>query len=63
MACELSTQCDLVYGFLKCALPDVTIDVALKVPTLKEFHTFRKDYKLQKTKSSPWGMRSIPTHH
>ena len=38
-------QCDLMYGFLKCALQEDTIDVDLKVHTLKGIHTFRKDYK------------------
>ena len=52
MACELSIQCDLVYGFLKCALPEDTIDVDLKVHTLKEIHTFKKDYKSQTSKCS-----------
>ena len=33
MACELLMQCDLIFGFLKCALPEDTIDVDLKVCT------------------------------
>ena len=45
MACELLMQCDFIYGFLKCALPADTMDVDLKVCTLKVIHTFRKDYK------------------
>ena len=35
--------------FLKCALPEDTIDVDLKVHTLKGIHMFRKDYKSQMT--------------
>ena len=31
-------QCDFVYGFLKCALPEGTIDVNLQVHTLKGIH-------------------------
>ena len=54
MACELLMQCDLISGFLKCALPKDTIDVDLKVQTLKGIHTFREDYKMQMTKCSPW---------
>ena len=42
MACELSTQCYLVYRFFKCALPEDTIDVDLKVYTLKGIHMFKK---------------------
>ena len=42
MACELLTQYDLIYGFLKCVLDD-TIDVDLMVYTLKCIHMIRKD--------------------
>ena len=45
-------QCDLMYGFLKCALPEDTIDVDLKVCMLKGIYTFKKDYKSQTSKSS-----------
>ena len=31
MACELSTQSDLIFGILNCTLPDDTVDVNLKV--------------------------------
>ena len=60
MACELSMQCDLVFRFLKCVLPEDTIDVDLKVCTLKGIHTFRKDYKSQMTKCSPWRTKVQP---
>ena len=55
MACELLTKCDLFYGFLKYAFAEDTIDVDLKVHTLKGIHTFKKDYKSQATKCSPLG--------
>ena len=55
MTCELLTQCDLIFGLLKCALPEDTIDVDLKICTLKGIHTFWKDYKSHITKCSPWG--------
>ena len=48
-------QCDLFFGFLKCALTEDTIDVDLKVHTLIGKHTIRKDYKSQMTKCIPWG--------
>ena len=53
MVCELSMQCDLVYRFLKYALPEDAIDVDLKVCTLKGIHTFKKDYKSQSSNCSP----------
>ena len=55
MACELAMQCELVYGFLKCALPEDRIDMYLKVHTLKGIQTFKKDYKSKTSKCSPWG--------
>ena len=63
MACKLLMQCDLIFGFLKCALPDDTIDVDLKVCTPKGMHAFRKDYKMQMTKFSLWGteVQSYPS--
>ena len=42
MACELLMQCHLVFGFLKCALPEDTIDVNLKDHSLKGIHTYIK---------------------
>ena len=54
MAWALTVQCHLVYQFIKCALPGDTIDVDLKVHTLKGIHMFKKDYKSQISKCSPW---------
>ena len=55
MACGLAVQCDLIYGCLKCGLPEDTINVDLKVDTLKGIRTFKKEYKSQTSKFSPWG--------
>ena len=60
MACKLLMQCDLIFGFLKCALTEDTINVDLQVCTLKGIHTFWKDYKLQMTKCSPWDTKVHP---
>ena len=62
MAFELLTQCNLVYGFCKCALPEGTIDVDLQACTLKGIHTFRKDYKSQMTKDALGELSYSPTH-
>ena len=56
MACELTMQCDLIFEILKCTCLDDTIGVDLKVCTLREIHTFRKDRRTQ-IKCSPWGTR------
>ena len=60
MACNLAIQCALVYGFLKCDLPEDTTDMDLKVHMLKIIHTFRRDYKSQTSWCSPWGIEVQP---
>ena len=45
MVIKLAVQCNLIYAYLKCGLTEDTINVDLKVYTLKIIHTFRKDYK------------------
>ena len=60
MACELAMQCNFKFRFLKCALPEDMINVNLKVHTLKGIHTFKKDYKSQSSRCSPWGAEAQP---
>ena len=60
MACDLAVICDLLYRYLKCGLPDDTIDMDLKVCTLKGIHTFKKDYKSQTFRCSPWRVEVQP---
>ena len=45
MTCDHAIQCVMVYGFLKCGLPEDTIDVDLQFYMLKGIHMFKKDYK------------------
>ena len=47
MTFKLTVKCDLVCGFLRCDFPMDTIDVDLKVCTLKGILTCKKDYKTQ----------------
>ena len=54
VALKLARQCDLMYGFLTCALPEDMIDMDLKVYMMKGIHTFKKDYKSKNSKHSPW---------
>ena len=51
MACKLWTQCDLIFGILKCTLLEDTIDEDLKVHTQSGIHTYRKDRSTQIIKS------------
>ena len=60
MACKLAMQCNLIYGFLRCAIQEDMIDVHLKVCMLKGIHTFKKDYKSQTSRCSLWGAEVQP---
>ena len=42
MASEITPTCDLIFGILKCNLPKDTIDVDMKIHTLRGFHTYKK---------------------
>ena len=46
--------CDLICGILSCTLPEVTINVDLKVLTLWGIHTYKKDRSTQVIKCRPW---------
>ena len=56
MACKFSANCDLIFGILSCNLPEDTIDVDLKVCILWGIYTYKKDWRTQVIKCSPWGM-------
>ena len=60
MAFQLTVSCNLDYGLLKCHLPSDTVDVDLKVRTMKGVHVYRKDYKSQVNKCIPWGVEVRP---
>ena len=60
MACEHTIQCDLAYGVMKCGLPEDTVDVDLKVCTLKGIHTFKRHYKSQKFRVQSMGSQRKP---
>ena len=60
MVCKLAIQCNVVYGFIKCALPEDMINVDLMIHTLNGIHTFKKDYKSQNSKCSLWRAKVQP---
>ena len=47
MPCDLSPQCNFLYGLFNCQLPEVTIDIEITVRTLKCIHNFRQDCATQ----------------
>ena len=59
MGCKLAVKCNLMYGYLKCGLPEDTIKMDLRICTLKGIHTFKKDYKSQSSKCTPWETKML----
>ena len=60
MAHNLAPQCNFLYGFFQCNLPEDTIDVEIMVRTMKGIHTFKKDSNNQTSSCSPWGLQVHP---
>ena len=60
MACELSANCDLIFGILSCNLPEDSIDMDLKACALQGIHTYKKDRSTQVIKYSSWGTEVKP---
>ena len=50
MASEITPTCDLIFGYLRCNLLKDTIDIDLKVHTLRGIHTYKKDLSSQVNK-------------
>ena len=60
MACELSANCELIFGILSCNLQRDAIDMDLKVCTLWGIYTYKKERSIQVSKYSPWGTNVKP---
>ena len=60
MSCELTHNCDLIFGILNTNLPKDTIDVFLKVHTLLGIYIYKKDRSTQVSKYSPLGSEVKP---
>ena len=59
MAKDLIAVCDLVNAVMKFNLPKDTIDVDLKVHTLRDIHTYKKDRDNLIKKFSSWSDKLI----
>ena len=53
-------ECNFLHGYLWCLLPGETIDVEVKVTTMKEIHAFRRDCTSQIIMCKPWSPRLCP---
>ena len=60
MACDLAPNCNFLFWYFSCTLPEDMIDVDITVQMLKGNHTLRKDRSIQVSKCSPWGMEVRP---
>ena len=60
MACILMPQCNFAHGYFRCILPEETIDIEVRVKTVKGIHTLRRDCTTQVTSCKPWSPKLHP---
>ena len=54
MASQISPTCDFVFGFLQCNLPEDTIDIDLKVCTIRGIYIYKEDCNTCTNKFRSW---------
>ena len=55
MARQINTVCNLVLGYVKCKLPEDTVDVHVIIRMLWGTHTLKEDRDCYTLKFKPWG--------
>ena len=60
MACILRPECNFLNGYFRCLLPVETVDVEVKVNTMRGTNTFRRDRTSQIIKCNPWTTKLYP---
>ena len=60
MACILRLECNFFNGYFRCQLPLETVDIEVKINTMKGIHTFQRDRTTQLIKCNPWSTRFHP---
>ena len=60
MACILIPECNFVHRYFRYLLPEETIDVEVKIKTMKDIHMFRRDHTTQIISCTPWSLRLNP---
>ena len=53
MACILCPECNFMHSYLRYQLPTETVDIEVKVKTIQEIHTFRRERTSQVIKCNP----------
>ena len=54
MACILKPECIFLHGYFRCLLPIETMDVEVKIKTVRGIQTFRRDQTTQVISCNPW---------
>ena len=60
MACILKLECNFLHGYFRCLLPLETVDVEVKVKTMRGIHMFRRVRTTQVIPCNPWSTRLYP---
>ena len=60
MACILMPWCNFMHRHFRCLLPEETIDMEVKVKTMTDVHTSRRDCPTQIISYKPWSPRLHP---
>ena len=60
MACILMPEYNFMHGYFRCLLPEETVDVEVKVRTMRGIHTFRRDHTTQVISCKPWSPQLHP---
>ena len=61
MARQKNPICDFVLGYLRCELPEDTVDVQVRIRTFRGTHTLKEDREYHILKLRPWEVRSNPS--
>ena len=60
MTCILKSECNFLHGYFRYLLPIETMDVEIKIKTMKVIHTFKRDQTTQVISCNPWSTRLHP---
>ena len=60
MTCNTLQQCNFLYGFFNCQLPEDTIDIKVPGRTLNGIHSYRRDCNSLKSICSLWSSQVRP---
>ena len=60
MACLLQPECNFLHRYFRCKLPVEVVDVEVKVTSMQETHTFKRDQTTQLVRCIPWTTNLCP---